>query len=42
VRRALARCAGACAFAGVCAALLAAWLAPGTMMALWTLAAFCR
>jgi hypothetical protein len=42
VTRALAWCAGACALAGGCAALLAAWLAPGTVLALWTLVAFCR
>ena len=40
--RALRLCAGACALASVCAALLAAWLAPATVLALWTLVAFCR
>jgi hypothetical protein len=41
VRRALGLCAGGCALAGVCAALMAGWLAPGTVLALWTLLAFC-
>jgi hypothetical protein len=41
VKRAIAHAAGALAFAGVCAALLAAWLAPDTVMALWRLAAWC-
>ena len=40
--RVLRLCAVACALAGACAALLAAWLAPGTVLALWTLVAFCR
>ena len=40
--RGLRLCAGACGLAGACAALLAAWLAPGTVLALWTLVAFCR
>ena len=40
--RALARCAGGLALAGACAALFAAWLTPGNVVALWTLAAFCR
>lgn len=39
---ALRRCAGGCVLAGVGAALLVAWLAPGTVLALWTLVAFCR
>ena len=42
MRRALARGAGALALAGACAALLAAWLAPDNVLALWTLAALCR
>jgi hypothetical protein len=42
VGRALARCVTALACAGACAALLAAWVAPGTMLALWGLASFCR
>jgi len=40
--RGLARGAGGLALAGACGALAAAWLAPGNVMALWTLAAFCR
>ena len=40
--RILARCAGGLAFAAAGAALLAAWLAPDNVLALWTLAAFCR
>ena len=40
--RILARCAGALAFAVGCAVLLAGWLAPDNVLALWTLAAFCR
>ncbi len=40
--RAVARVAGALALAGASAALLAAWLAPDNVLALWTLAAFCR
>ena len=40
--RLLARCAGALALAGVCAGLLAAWVAPGNVLALWSLVAFCR
>ena len=42
MRRALARGAGVLALAGACAALLAAWLAPDNVLALWTLVAFCR
>ena len=38
--RLLAR-AGAIAFVLACAALAAAWLAPGNVMALWRLAAWC-
>ena len=40
--RALARGAGVLGLVGVCAALFAAWLAPGNVLALWTLVAFCR
>lgn len=40
--RALRLCASGCALAGLGAALLAAWLAPGNVLALWTLLAFCR
>ena len=40
--RALARAAGTAALAATCAALLAAWLAPDNVLALWTLAAFCH
>ncbi len=40
--RALARAGGALALAGACAALLAAWLAPDNVLALWSLVAFCR
>ena len=40
--RALARAAGALALASACAGLLAAWLAPDNVLALWTLVAFCR
>jgi hypothetical protein len=42
VTRALAQAAGALALAGAFGALLAAWLAPGNVLALWSLAAFCR
>jgi len=42
VTRALARGAGLLALAAACAALAAGWLAPDDVMALWTLAAFCR
>lgn len=38
----LARGVGALALAGVCGALGAAWLRPDNVMALWSLAAFCR
>ena len=40
--RALRLCAGGLALAGTWGALLAAWLAPGNVLALWTLVAFCR
>jgi len=42
VRRALAWAAGGLALAAGCALLLAAWLRPDGVMALWALAAFCR
>jgi hypothetical protein len=42
MRRAIARAAGLLALAGACAALLAAWLAPGNVLALWRLAAWCQ
>ena len=40
--RAAAGVAGTIALAGASAALLAAWLAPDNVLALWTLVAFCR
>ena len=41
MRRLLAAGAWAAGVAA-CAALLSTWLAPGNVLALWTLAAFCR
>lgn len=40
--RGLAWGAGALAAACACAALLARWLAPDNVLALWSLVAFCR
>ena len=42
MRRAITRGAGALLLGAACAALLAAWLAPDNVMALWRLAAWCR
>jgi len=42
MRRAVALGAGLLVLALGCAALLAAWLAPDNVMALWRLAAWCR
>ena len=42
MRRALACGAGALALAAACAALLAAWLAPDNVLALWSLVVLCR
>ncbi len=38
----MARALACAAGAAVCAGLLAAWLAPDNVLALWTLVAFCR
>ena len=40
--RAWRRRAGALAFAAACAGLMAAWMAPDNILALWTLVALCR
>ncbi len=42
VARTLAWGTGALAAACACAALLARWLAPDNVLALWSIAAFCR
>ena len=42
MRRIAARAAGVVALVLACAALLAAWLAPGNVFALWLLVALCR
>ncbi len=40
--RGLARVAGLLGAACACVALLAGWLAPDNVLALWTLVSFCR
>jgi hypothetical protein len=42
MRAVLARAVGALMLAGVCAALVSAWLAPGNVMALSALSSLCH